>query len=108
MVHRFSLFLHDDEIIRLRHPLSEPTCPPIEKNAASGAKWRPTSVMEPMDMQHCMVSLSESGFYEGAVSIWNLDSFQTKAFDIVLNLKDPSWLQFMVVTGYWSKETFSC
>ena len=82
--------MYDDEVIKLRHPLYAPRCPAIEntpKQAASGAKWRPTSIMEPMDIQHCIWALTHSGFWEGAVSIWNLDSFQTKAFDIDLNLK---------------------
>ena len=96
----FASFLYDDEVIELCHPLYASRCPAINntpKHAASGAEWRPTSIMEPMDMKHCIWALTNSGFWEGAVSIWNLDSFQTKAFDIDFDLKDPSWLQFLVL-----------
>ena len=102
---KFSVFLHDDEVVQLRHPLYASRCPGIEdpsKTAASGACWRPTSVMEPMDMAHCIWSLTDSHFYEGTVSIWNLDPFRTSAFETELNLKDPSWLQYLVLLGHWS------
>ena len=104
--YKFASFLYDDELIELRHPLEESRCPPIDntpKCAASGATWRPTSIMEPLDMTRCMWSLTHSGFYDGTVSIWNLNSFTTRAFGIDLDLKDPSWQQFLVLAGYWSK-----
>ena len=83
-------------------------CPQIDnapKNAAAGGKeWRPTSVMEPLDMEHCIAALTHSNFYEGIISIWNLDPLKTYAFDTQLNLRDPTWLQLNVLTGYWSDD----
>ena len=101
---KLSVFLYDDETVQLRQPLYKSVCPPIEDSAASGAdtRWRPTSVMEALDMGHCISSLSNSEFYEGAVSIWNMDPFLTEAFEKELHVKDPSWPQFLVLLGHWS------
>ena len=88
---KFSIVLHDDEIVKLRQPLYASKCPPIDNVlAASGAApgngntpsadgvtaWRPTSIMEPMDMENCIKSLRESQFYEAAISIWNIESLR--------------------------------
>ena len=100
------LFLYDDEIVKLRGPLYVSRCPAVDntpKNAASGA-WRPTSIMEPLDMKNCISALSHSNFYEGTISIWNLDPLKTRAFETDLDLKDPTWLQFNVLAGHWSKD----
>ena len=72
--YKFASFLYDDELIELRHPLEESRCPPIENTPKHTAShlWRPTSIMEPLDMTRCMWSLTHSGFYDGTVSIWNL------------------------------------
>ena len=101
---RFSVFLYKDEVVRLRQPLYASVCPDvnnIHKNgAASGTGWRPTSVMEPLDMERCIWSLNHSEFYEGNISIWNLDPMKACAFGIDLDLRDPSWLQFDVLTRF--------
>ena len=56
--YHFADFLHTDPEVRLRHPLYASTCPKIEATtAASGAKWKPTSIMEPMS---CLYSLPVS------------------------------------------------
>ena len=101
-------FLYHDETVKLRKPLHELVCPDIDdkpKGAASGADWRPTSIMEPMNMDHCIAALTTSSFYEGAISFWNVDPFATKAFYMQLNLRDPTWLQFdYLTTGMWSED----
>ena len=67
----YSVFLHDDEVIKLRTPLYASACPKIDntpKNApATSADWRPTSIKEPLDMEHCISALTHSNFYEGAI-----------------------------------------
>ena len=112
IVWKFSMFLHDDEVVQLRHPLYASRCPRIEEEgpAASGAKkkpadaaaWRPTSIMEPMDVEHCIAALNESQFYEGAISIWNVNPLLTSAFGVDFDVRDPSWAQFQVLAGHWS------
>ena len=114
IVSKLSMFLYNDEVVQLRHPLYASRCPHIEegrpaasgavpgKKPANAAAWRPTSIMEPMDIEHCIVALTESQFYEGAISIWNLDPFLTSAFGIDIDAKDPSWAQFLVLAGHWS------
>ena len=65
------MLLYDDPVIQVRTPLYASACPRIDntpKNAAaSGAEWRPTSIMEPLDMGHCISALIEGTFYEGAI-----------------------------------------
>ena len=108
---KFASFLYDDDVIQLRHPLYASKCPPIDNtpksDAASGAEWRPTSIMEPMDMTRCVWALNQSGIWEGAVSIWNFDTIRTEAFGVNLDLKDPSWPQFLVLKGHWSMEVLT-
>jgi hypothetical protein len=102
---KFSSFLYDDEVVQLRQPLYLSVCPAIEDASVakpSRSDWKPTSIMEPLDLDHCMWALSESGFYEGAVSIWNIDPFKTEAFGTELHMKDPSWPQFLALLGHWS------
>ena len=101
-----SCFCYDDNVIQLRQPLSQSVCLAIDnnaKNAASGAGgcWRPTSVMEPLSLEHAMWALQHSGVYEGTVAFWNVDSFATKAFGIDLNLNDPSWTQSHILETHW-------
>ena len=76
IVWEFSMFLYDDEVVQLRHPLYASRCPRIEeerpgpaasgavpgKKPANAAAWRPTSIMEPMDIEHCIMALTESRF----------------------------------------------
>ena len=73
----YSVFLHDDEVIKLRTPLYASACLRIDntpKNApATSADWRPTSIKEPLDMEQLLSALTHSNFYEGAISIWNID-----------------------------------
>ena len=73
----YSVFLHDDEVIKLRTPLYASASPKIDntpKNApATSADWRPTSIKEPLDMEQLLSALTHSNFYEGAISIWNID-----------------------------------
>ena len=100
-----SVFLYKDPIVQLRKPLYTSVCPDVMPSnaAASGAAWRPTSIMEPLVMEHCISALTHSDFYEGTVSIWNLDPMATRAFGTPLNLTDPSWLQLDVLTELWSE-----
>ena len=71
VVWSFSTFLYKDEVVKLRPPLYASVCREVDntpKNAAaSGAAWRPTSIMEPLDMDHCISALTHSEFYEGTI-----------------------------------------
>ena len=79
------------------------TCPKIEATtAASGAEWKPTSIMEPMDLSNCVTSLIQEGFYERTVSFWNFDPLLQSAFGLSLRLKDPPWPQFQILVTRWS------
>ena len=82
--YHFADFLHTDPEVRLRHPLYASTCPKIEATtAASGAEWKPTSIMEPMDLSNCVTSLIQEGFYERTVSFWNFDPLLQSAFGLI-------------------------
>ena len=105
----FSVFLHDDDVIKLRTPLYAAGCPQIDNTPktapAKSINWRPTSIKEPLDMEHCISALKHSEFYEGTISIWNIDIMKTRAFNKELNLRDPTWDQLNVLNGYWSEAT---
>ena len=107
----YSVFLHDDEVIKLRTPLYASAYPKIDntpKNApATIADWRPTSIKEPLDMEHCISALTHSHFYEGAISIWDIGIMKTCAFETDLQLRDPTWAQLNVLIGHWSEETLA-
>ena len=111
-VRSFSTFLYKDEVVKLRQPLYASICPEVDntpKNAAaSGTAWRPTSIMDPLDMDHCISALTHSESYEGAVELWNLDPMKTSAFDIDSSgMRDPTWIKLDVLSGHWSEEVLA-
>ena len=104
----FSMLLYDDGIVKLRALLDASVCTKVDNDpknaAASGAGWRTTSIMEPLDMGHCISALTHSNFYEGHHSIWNLSQSKTSAFETELNLRDPTLLQLNFLVGHWSED----
>ena len=98
----FAEWLFNDPVVRLRHPLYASICPKIEVAGANSTEWKPTSIMEPMDLSNCVTALDQDGFYEGTVSFWNLNPMLESQFGVNLGLKDPSWPQFQVLLAHWS------